>query len=103
MTDQISIFDSELPEGTVAKTHGRELSFDEAAKRIGDIIILDKSTEHNEWFMAVRLEKAITRASTGTRRLICFDGTRHRQLLDEFYFRPNYSGRFPIRVFEVSQ
>ena len=102
MADQISIFDSELPEGTVVETHGRELSFDEAARRVGEILILDKSTESSEWFMAVRLEKTITRASTGTRRLICFDGTRHRQLLDEFYFRPQYTGRFPIRIFEVS-
>lgn len=102
MVSQISLFDSELKEGTYVEIVGKELAFDEAAKRVGEILIIDKSTESHEWHMAVRLEKVITRSDTGTRRLICNDGTLHKQLLDEYYFRPQYSGRFPSRVFEVA-
>lgn len=46
--DQIGLFDDELLPGTWVKTHGRELTFDEVTKRVGQMIIMDKSTETHE-------------------------------------------------------
>lgn len=40
--------------GEIVESHGRRLSFDEAAARIGEIVILNISTENHEWFRAVR-------------------------------------------------
>lgn len=100
MSDQISLFDGELTPGTWVETHGRELTFDEVAQRVGQIIIMDKSTENHTWFLVVRVEKIYTDYETGNRRLIYFDGTRQRCLVDEMYFLPRYTGRFPARAFD---
>lgn len=99
--DQIGLFDNELLPGTWVEAHGRELSFDEVTKRVGQIIIMDKSTESMESFKAVLVEKIITDFETGQRRLIYYDGGRQRGLVDERYFPENYTGRFPARAYEV--
>ena len=59
--------------GEIVESHGRRLSFDEAAARIGEIIILNVSTESHEWFRAVRVLKAVV-TPDGERRLICERG-----------------------------
>ena len=100
--DQISLFDGELKPGTYVKTHGRRLSFDEITRRVGQIIIMDKSTQSHEWFEAVRVERIYTYPETGERRLIYFDGGKQRGLVDERYFLPDYPGMFPSRAYEVS-
>lgn len=102
MNDQISFFDGELTPGTWVENHGRELSFEEITKRVGQIIVMDKSTENHDWFQVVRVERIYTYPETGARRLIYFDGGRERGLVDERYFLPNYTGRFPARAFEPS-
>lgn len=102
MNDQISLFDGELVPGTWVESPGRELSFDEITQRVGQIILMDKSTENHKWFQAVRVEKIYTYPETGERRLIYFDGTKSRGLVDERYFLPHYTGRFPARAYEVS-
>lgn len=99
--DQIGLFDDELLPGTWVKTHGRELTFDEVAKRVGQIIIMDKSTESMKSFKAVLVEKIITDFETGQRRLIYYDGGRQRGLVDERWFPENNTGRFPARAYEV--
>lgn len=99
--DQIGLFDDELLPGTWVKTHGRELTFDEVAQRVGQMIIMDKSTESSESFKAVLVEKIFTDFETGQRRLIYYDGGRQRGLVDERYFPENYTGRFPARAYEV--
>ena len=101
--DQIGLFDDELLPGTWVENHGKELSFDEITKRVGKIIVMDKSTENHKWFQAVRVEKIYTYPETGERRLIYFDGKKQRGLVDERYFRQDYPGRFPDRAYEPSQ
>lgn len=59
--------------GEIVESHGRRLSYDEAAARIGEIIILNISTENHEWFRAVRVLKAVV-TPDGERRLICERG-----------------------------
>jgi len=100
--DQIGLFDDELLPGTWVDTHGRELTFDEVTQRVGQIIIMDESTESHKWFKAVRVERIYTYPESGDRRLIYFDGGRERGLVDERYFLPNYTGRFPARAYETS-
>ena len=102
MSDQLSLFDGELVPGTWVEIPGRELSFDEITQRVGQIILMDKSTESHKWFLSVRVEKIYTYPETGERRLIYFDGTKQRGLVDERYFLPNYTGRFPARAYEVT-
>lgn len=99
--DQIGLFDDELMPGTWVETHGREMTFDEVTKRVGQMIIMDMSTESHEWFKAVLVEKIITDFETGQRRLIYYDGGRQRGLVDERWFPENYTGRFPARAYEV--
>ena len=100
--EQISLFDGEQRPGTYVKTHGRQLGFEEITHRVGQVIIYDKSTESHDWFEAVRVERIYTDPETGERRLIYFDGTKQRGLVDERYFRPDYPGRFPARAWEVA-
>ena len=101
MIDQISLFDEELTPGTWVESHGRELTFEEITKCVGKIIIMDNSTESHKWFKAVRVEKIYIYPETGKRRLIYFDGTKQRGMVDEMYFLPNYTGRFPARAYET--
>ena len=101
MSDQLSLFDGELMPGTWVEAHGRELSFDEITKRVGKIIVMDKSTENHKWFQVVRVERIYTDYESGNRRLIYFDGTKQRGSVDERYFLPNYTGLFPARAYEV--
>mgnify|MGYP007047950595 CR=1 FL=1 len=56
--------------GEIVENHGRRLSFEEAAARIGEIIILNISTENHEWFRGVRVLKVVV-TPDGERRLIC--------------------------------
>ena len=102
MSDQIRLFDGELTPGTWVETHGRELTFDEIAKSIGKIIVMDMSTESHKWFKAVRVERIYTYPESGERRLIYFDGTKQRGYVNEMYFLPSYTGRFPARAYEPS-
>lgn len=81
--DQIGLFDDELLPGTWVETHGRELTFDEITQRVGQMIIIDKSTESHEWFKIVRVESIFTDYESGQRRLIYSDGSRHRGVVDE--------------------
>ena len=100
--DQIGLFDNEVTPGTWVETHGRELSFDEITRRVGQMIVIDKSTENHKWFLAVLVEKILTDYETGNRRLIYYDGKKQRGLVDERYFLPNYTGLFPARAYEVT-
>lgn len=56
--------------GEIVERHGRRMSFDEAAARIGEIIILNISTESHEWFRAIRVLKMVV-APGGERRIVC--------------------------------
>lgn len=56
--------------GAIVERHGRRLSFDEAAAKIGEVIILNISTENHEWFRAIRVLRTVV-TPDGDRRLIC--------------------------------
>jgi len=96
---QYTLFDSVLDAaepapGTWVETHGPELTFDEIAQRVGQIIIMDKSTEGHAWYKAVLVER-IADTPEG-RRLIYYDGKRQRGIVSERYFKNRSS-----RVYEI--
>ena len=93
--------------GEIVESHGRRLSFDEAAARIGEIIILNISTENHEWFRAVRVLKAVV-TQDGERRLICERGKGLCYLMDgAFLLKNKYRGsggclpEFSLEVYSV--
>lgn len=92
---QMDIFDFISPECPQIKAGewvtedrlGKEISFDEIAENIGEIIILDMSTQSTKWYKAVVVEQIVI-GDNGHRRLVCFDGTRQRGVIDEMWFKP---------------
>ena len=91
--------------GEIVERHGRRLTFAEAAARIGEIIILNISTENHEWFRAVRVLRAVT-TPDGERRLIC-ERDKGLCYLGERYFswKNEYRGKclpeFSLEVYSV--
>lgn len=77
---------------------GEELTFDEIADMVGEIIIMDKSTESHDWYKAVLIEKIVV-GENGSRRLIYYDGAKQRGLVDEMYFDKNQ--RRPDKAWRV--
>ena len=86
--DQLSLFDmlDEPEPGQWVTAIGPEISFDDICNRVGQIIILDKSTESHKWYKAVRVERIIWNDDSNCRRLIYYDGARQRGLVNEYYF-----------------
>ena len=64
---------------------GDELTFDEITNMVGEIIIIDQSTESRAWYKAARVER-IAIDENGDRRLVYFDGTKQRGIISEMYF-----------------
>lgn len=108
MNEQINLFDlleHDLHPGDWVEQHGRELTFREAAERIGELLVKDCSTESRQSFKIVRIEKCITYmdGSTLIHRIIAYDGHRQRSLLNHRYFKDQgYTGDYPIRMYEVA-
>ena len=96
MDGQISLFDSVLEPGTWVEAHGRRLTFDEIDGRVGQMIVMDMSTESHEWYKVVLVESIYT-YDDGSRRLIYYDGGRQRGLVDERRFNAE---RHPARAYE---
>ena len=97
MEGQISLFDfleKEFHPGDWIEECclGRELTFDEITGLIGNLIVMDKSTESHKWYKVVQVEK-IVQGDSGRRRLVYYDGKRQRGLVDEIYFNPQMSRR----------
>lgn len=93
--------------GEIVENHGRRLSFEEAAARIGKIIILNISTENHEWFLAVRVLKVVV-TPDGDLRLICEQGNGLCYLRDgAFLLKNKYRGsggclpEFSLEVYSV--
>lgn len=93
--------------GEIVESHGRRLSFDEAAARIGEIIILNVSTESHGWFRAVLVLKAVV-TPDGERRLICERGKGLCYLGERaFLLKNKYKGsggclpEFSLEVYSV--
>lgn len=96
MNEQISLFDAQPNVGALVEKHGRLLSFDEIAARVGDRIVYECSTQSHEWFKIVLVE-SIYVYPDGHRRLIYFDGHKQRGLVDDLYFKNG-----SVRAFEVA-
>ena len=108
MNEQINLFDMlehGLHPGDWVEQHGRELTFWEAAKRVGSLLLLDGSRTNRKELKVVRVEKCITYmdGSTLVHRIIAYDGQRQRSLLNHMFFKDQgYTGDYPIRMYEVA-
>lgn len=56
---------------------GDELTFDDITNMVGELIIMDMSTESHEWYKVERVE-AIIDGSDGKRHLRTYDGSKQR-------------------------
>lgn len=74
---------------------GKQLSFGEIANSIGKLIVMDKSTSSHEWYKVVLVEKIVL-ADGNQRRLIYYDGSRQRGLVNEIYFRESITRAFEL-------
>lgn len=77
---------------------GAELTFDKIAEMIGEIIILDRSTESRNWYKAVKVEDVFV-SNDDHRHLRYYDGAKQRGIIDEMYF--DKSQRSPQRAWRV--
>lgn len=84
LSGQISFFDMLPLPGEYVTRHGREITFDEAAHRIGQLVVFDRSTESHTWYQALEIERVVM-VESGP-RLICYDGGKERQLINKLYF-----------------
>lgn len=92
MEGQISLFDflkKEFQPGDWIEEYciGRELTFEEIAGMVGELIVMDMSTESHNWYKVIQAEKIVV-GDSGSRRLVYYDGKRQRGLVDEIYFDP---------------
>lgn len=77
---------------------GKELSFDEITNRIGELIVIDQSTQSTEWYNIVLIERIIIRNNL-QRRLVYYDGCKQRGLIDERWFDKNIIS--PAKAYEL--
>lgn len=75
------------------------ITFDEITQRVGQLIVLDKSTQNHEWYMVALVEKIVI-VEGNQRRLVYYDGKKQRGFINEMYF--NESFMFPARAFELN-
>ena len=78
---------------------GRQITFDEITQRVGQLIVLDKSTQSHEWYMVALVEKIVI-VEGNQRRLVYYDGKKQRGLINEMYFKESFI--FPARAFELN-
>lgn len=64
---------------------GDELTFDDITNMVGELIIMDMSTESHEWYKVERVE-AIIDGSDGKRHLRTYDGSKQRGTVNEIFF-----------------
>ena len=77
---------------------GDELTFDEIANMVGEIIVCDHSTESRSWYKVVKVEKIID-GSDGKRHLRLYDGSKQRGTVNEIFF--DKSQRRPQRAWRL--
>lgn len=69
---------------------GEPLTFDEITEMVGELIVLDNSTESHAWYKVVKVEKITCNKYEEQRRLVFFDGKKQRGMINEIYFDSNY-------------
>lgn len=103
METQYSLFEDiklGLKPGDWVEAHGRELSFDEIARKAGGLVVMDHSTSSRSWYKVVRVERIVT--TDDGRRLVYFDGTKQNGIVNERFFPSGgYTGSYPARAYEV--
>lgn len=77
---------------------GKRLTFDEITKEVGNLIVMDKSTSSHEWYKVVLVEKIII-VEENQRRLIYYDGTNQRGLVNEMYFDESIT--YPAKAWKL--
>lgn len=79
--------------GEYVLTHGRRLTFEEAARKIGQQIVMNVSTESHAWYKIVVPLLVTQREGENERRLVC-DRGGGKCYLGEFAFlaRRSYRG-----------
>ena len=82
--------------GDWVEEHGPELTFEQTVQRLGELVVMDMSTESHAWYKVERLEQVIEHE--GGRRLILYDGKHQRSLVNEMYFDKSLA-RFPARAY----
>lgn len=80
--------------GEYVGTVGRELIFREITERVGQMIIIDCSTQSHKWYQAARVEK-ISDSPDG-KRLVLYTGKRQRGSIAERYLRRDAMHRTKI-------
>lgn len=65
---------------------GKKITFDEITQKVGQLIVLDRSTQSREWFMVALVEKIVI-VEGNQRRLVYYDGHMQRGLINEMYFK----------------
>lgn len=78
---------------------GEKLTFDEIVDSVGKLIVMDKSTVSHAWYEVVMVEKIVP--CDGQRRLVYFDGTKHRGFVNEMYFDESIT--YPARAYRLKQ
>ncbi len=79
---------------------GDELTFDEIADMVGEIIVYDHSTESRAWYKVVKIEEIID-GSDGKRHLRFYDGSKQRGTVNEIFF--DKSQRRPQRAWRLKK
>lgn len=75
------------------------MTFDEITKYVGNLIVMDKSTSSREWYEVVLVEKIVI-VEENQRRLVYYDGTRQRGLVDEMWF--DESVNYPAMAWKLA-
>lgn len=100
ITNALSAYNGVPMPGSLVEENilGDELTFDEIAEMVGEIIILDRSTESRNWYKAVKVEDVFV-SNDDHRHLRYYDGAKQRGIIDEMYF--SKSQRNPQRAWRV--
>lgn len=67
---------------------GDELTFDEITNMVGELIVMDLSTESHEWYKVEKVEEIIN-GTDGKRHLRTYGGSKQRGSINEIFFDKN--------------
>lgn len=106
MNGQLSIFDYINPKTTFKPGQyvneqflGNKLTFNEIEKRVQQLIIIDQSSESHAWYKVVLVEKIID--NEGGRRLVYYDGSRQRGLVNDYFFNKDSEEYMASRAWDM--
>ena len=83
-----------------AENVGEQLTFDEITRMVGQLMVMDKSTESRAWYKVVMVERIVMVENNTQRRLVYYDGVKQRGMVNEMYF--DETVRFPARAYRLN-